>query len=823
MEKLRKFPKYPENIPQRCFYATGPFRIDPAKRLLLLDGAPVPLTSKDFELLMALIEHRGEVQIKEELMRRVWPDTIVEEGNLNRHISTLRKILGESPNQHEYIVTVPGRGYQFVAEVDILWHREEDEGGPVSESAGPKTESERTNGPRNVRSSSPAAELFSTGGLRLAASARPLGVAERPNWRAVALIAGVIVFVVALSGGFWIRLRAKPILTNADQILIADFVNSTGDPVFDDTLKQGIAVQLEQSPAINVLSEARIRSALRLMTKPSDTRLTPDLARDVCQREGARAYIAGSIASLGSKFVLGVSAVDCATGDTLAREQATAADKEHVLNALSGAASQIRMRLGESRSSVQRFDIPLTQATTSSLEALQAFSAGNLARDRKGDAAAVPLYKRAIELDPIFTMAYDALGLAYSNLDEPKLATENIAKAFELRERGSEHEKFQITANFSQMVTGDLEKVNQICEPWTQLYPRDSYPHNLLGVNYEFLGQYDKALVEMREAARLNPEGAILHSDIMEDYTALNDLEAAKKEYEQTLEKKLDHPYLHADRYGIAFLENDSEERNRQLLWATGRAGAEDFLLSLESDTQAYSGKLADARELSRRAIESARAGGQNETAALWQANAALREAEFGNADSARKQAEAALVLAPSRDVQVLASLAIARSGNSNRSQEIAEELAKNYPRNTVINDYWLPTIRAAIAIDRGDGAKALKALRAATPYELGYPNPQAGVGRYLYPVYVRAQAYLLTHRYEQAALEYQKILEHPSLTVNTALGVLARLGLARARARQSDVKNARSEYGQFLALWKGADSNIPILDQAKTEYSSLP
>ena len=367
------------------------------------------------------------------------------------------------------------------------------------------------------------------------------------------------------------------------------------------------------------------------------------------------------------------------------------------------------------------------------------------------------------------------------------------------------------------MVTGDLEKVNQICESWTQLYPRDSYSHNLLGVNYEFLGQYDKALAEMREAARLNPEGTILHSNIMEDYTALNNLQAAKNEYVRTLEQKLDHPYLHADRYEIAFLENDEAERKRQLAWASGMAGAEDLLLSLDSDSKAYFGELSEARELSRRAAESARRGDQNETAALWQANAALREAEFGNSDRARKEAEAALALAPSRDVKVLASLALARSGESNRSAKIADDLGKSFPQNTVINGYWLPTIRAAIEIDRGNAAKAIEMLRAAIPYELGYPNPEAEGGRYLYPVYVRAQAYFLMHRYHESAAEFQKILDHPSLTENCPLGALAHLGMARAVLAAGDKAKARSHFQEFLTLWRDADRNIPILVAAKS------
>jgi len=819
MQGFGKIPKKSESAPCVRLYEFGPFALNPLKRIVLRNGEPLALTPKCFDVLLMLVERSGEVLVKEELLESIWPDTVVEEGNLNRNISTLRKVLGESPNDHRYIVTVPGRGYRFVAEVRKRFEeyprvtRLEQRVIGVAEGTEFSPDTPEKKGavapipipaPTIVRPREPSRMW------RTPYSARMLQAAG------VVVITLVLVFVMKSSLG------TKPILSANDRILIADFSNSTGDPVFDDTLKQAISVELSQSPYLNIISDAKVSLLLKLMTKPPDTRLTPDIARDLCQRAGCKAYITGSIARLGNQYVIALDALNCQTGDVLARQQVTAAGKEQVLRELGVGGTKLRAELGESLSIVQRFDTPLEQTTTPSLEALQAFSAGNLARDRKGDAAAAPLYKRAIEIDPNFTMAYDALGLAYSNLDEPSLATENITKAFELRQRASEREKFQITANFSQIVTGDLEKANQICEPWTQLYPRDSYPHNLLGVNYEFLGHNDKALAEMREAARLNPEGTILHSNIMEDYSALNDLEAAKSEYVRTLEQKLDHPYLHADRYGIAFLQHDETERSRQLAWATGRVGAEDLLLSLDSDTKAYSGKLAEARELSHRAVESARRGDQNETAALWQANAALREAEFGNSDRARKEAEAALALASSRDVQVLASLALARAGDIGRSAKIVDNLARNFPQNTVINGYWLPTIRAAIEIERGSPAKAIDVLRAAIPYELGYPNPQAEVGRYLYPIYVRAHAYFLMHRYEESAAEYQKILDHPSLTGNCPLGALAQLGFARVRAIQGDAGKARSGYEVFLALWKDADQNISLLKQAKAEYSNL-
>ena len=817
MEKLRKFPKIPENIPQRCFYAFGPFRLDRTKRLLMREGEPIPLGSKDFDLLLALVEQRGEVLVKEELLQSVWPDAVVEEGNLNRHVATLRKALGDSPDEHGYIVTVPGRGYRFVAEVRELRGDPGHQVGHAVDRVAAGEEAEDW-----VRAPFVAVSVPSFGVSRSAAPSHPLGIRIGSTWLMVGVVVTVAVIVLAIAGARWLPLRAKPILTNTDYVLICDFANTTGDPVFDDTMKQAISVQLGESPFLNILSDASVRASLKLMTKPPDTRLVPDVARDLCQRAGAKVYIAGTIASIGSQYVIGLNAVSCQAGDTLAQQQVTAKSKEHVLKALDEAAAKIRSRLGESLSTLQNYDTPLEQATTSSLEALKAFTQGNLARDRKGDAATIPFFKRAIELDPQFALAYDALGLTYSNLDEPGLASESISKAYALRERASEREKFDIDANYSQIGTGELEKANQVAELWAQAYPRDPYPHNLLGVNFEFLGQYDKAVVEILEAVRLHPEGVVLHSDLMEDYTALNRLDLAKATYKTALDRKLDHAYLHADRYGIAFLENDQAEMGRQLAWAVGRPGGEDLLLSLESDTRAFFGNLEKAREYSWRAFASSQHANQKETAALWQMNSALREAEFGNFERARRDTAAALAVATTRDVQILAALVLARAGDSQRSQEIADDLAKRFPRNTVVKYYWLPSIRAAIELNQRNPSRALEILGAVSPYDFAYPNPQAEVGRYLYPVYLRGQAYLLMSQGSAAAVEFQKFLDHRTVVINCPLAALARLGLARAYALQADPSKARIAYQDFFALWKDASLSTPVFKQASAEYARL-
>jgi len=820
MEKLRKFPKIPESIPQRCFYAFGPFYLDPLKRLLLREDEPIPLSPKDFDLLFALVQHRGEVLVKEELLKSVWPDTVVEEGNLNRHISTLRKTLRESPNEHEYIVTVPGRGYRFVAEVSEEWR----------ESPHPPSQ-EIDVGSTTGDAGSMGSRGFQAHVATLHAPPFPVslplgrGSPSRVRYGLTGLAVGTVVSLAAISlaaGALLLSMRPKPILKDTDYVLISDFVNSTNDPVFDDTLKQAVSVQLSQSPYLNILSESRIRTALQLMTRPPDTRLTPAMAREVCLRTESKVYIAGSIANLGNQYVVGLNSVNCQTGDSLAQEQAVADDKGRVLKALDGAATRLRTKLGESLTTVQRYDVPLQQATTPSLEALKAYSMGDIARDRKGDAAAIPFLQHAVEIDPQFALAYDALGITFSNLDEPGLAAENITKAYEMRQRSSEREKFQITANYSQIVTGELERANQICEVWAQVYPRDVYPHNLLGVNYEFLGQYEKAIAEMQKAVPLNPDGVILRSNLMDDYVALNRPHEVESTFRQALARNLDHPYLHADMYGLAFLKGDVAEMDRQVAWSMGVQGGEDLLLSAASDTKAVSGDLLRAREYSRRAIAAALHNNQKETAAEWQMNEALREAEFGNFELAREQTAQALSKASSRDIKILAALTFARVGDSSRARTMADDLAKLFPLNTVINGYWLPTIRAAIEIDHGAPAKAVELLAPAASYELGYPNPQVEVGRFLYPAFIRGQAYLSMHRGDEAIQEFQKILNSPGLILNCPLGTLAHLGLARAYTLRGDKVKARSAYQDFFALWKDADSNIPILGQAQAEYSHL-
>jgi serine/threonine protein kinase len=651
----------------------------------------------------------------------------------------------------------------------------------------------------------------------------PVGTGLRPVRRAKlsGYIAAAIFFAVLLAAGLYYRFhRAKP-LTDRDTIVLADFTNTTGDPLFDDTLRQGLAVQLEQSPFLSLVSERRIQQTLRQMGHAPDARLTPEIARELCQRTESTAAIDGSIASLGKQYVLGLKAVNCRTGDSLAQEQTTADGKERVLNGLGEVAAKLRQKLGESLNTVEKFDTPLEQATTPSLEALQAYSLGWKTQWAKSDFdAAVPFFQRAIQLDPNFAMAYASLGTSHWVRAETSLGAENMKKAYELRERVSTREKFYIESHYHDFVTGDMEKTRQACELWTQTYPRDDVPKIVLGVVYSKLGQYDKLLAENREALRLNVSG-VNYANLVESYFYLNRLDEARDTAAEAQAKQLDSPSLRFYLYQLAFVRNDAAGMAQQVTWASGKSGSEDRFSAEEADSAAYFGKLGKARELSRRAVASAEEAEQKETAAGYEAGAALREALFGTVAEDRKRTAAALGLSTGRDVEYGAALALALGGDTARAEALAEDLVKRFPEDTLVQFNYLPTIRAQLALVRMDHSKAIEVLQAASPYELGTPSGNA-YSPGLYPVYVRGEAYLATQQGGEAAAEFRKILDNRGIALNEPIGALARLGLARAYVLQNDIAKAKAAYQDFLTLWKHADPDIPILKQAKAEYAKL-
>jgi eukaryotic-like serine/threonine-protein kinase len=644
------------------------------------------------------------------------------------------------------------------------------------------------------------------------------GIGKR--WKVI-VPAAVAALALSVAGYFYFHRAAK--LTDKDTIILADFTNTTGDPVFDGTLRQGLAVQLEQSPFLSLVSEERIQQALRLMGQSADTRLTPQIASEICERTASAAVLDGSIASLGSQYVLGLRAKDCRTGDVIAEEQVQAARKEDVLNALGQIASKFRTRVGESLTTVEKHNTPLAEATTPSLEALRAYSEGWKVFFSTGSAAAVPFFKHAIEIDPKFAMAYAALGRFYGDIGESGTAADYTRKAYDLRERTSEPENYFISTSFHMVVTGNMEKSEQTCELCKQAYPRQWTPHTFLsGIIYPVFGQYEKAVEEGREAVRLDPDNPVSYTTLMFSYIALNRLDEAKATYRQGLERKLNFPLLHLALYQIAFLQNDAEGMAQQGAWSAGKAGVEDWMLGMEADTAAYSGRLRKAREFSQRAMDAAERAEEKEVAATYVAESGLREALLGNRDEAQRRSALAIQRSAGRDVQYGAALALAYAGDTGRLQVMIDDLGKRFPEDTIAQFNYLPTLHAKLAVKKGNASEALESLRAAAPYELGVSPASVYGWTALYPIFVRGEAYLAAHQCSEAVAEYQKILDHRGIVVNELSGALAHLQIGRAYAMAGDTAKAKSAYEDFLTLWKDADPDIPILKEAKAEYAKL-
>jgi serine/threonine protein kinase/Flp pilus assembly protein TadD len=647
--------------------------------------------------------------------------------------------------------------------------------------------------------------------------------AEEPKKFPWAILVGALVALTLLiSGGiYWfLKPHAKGKLSERDTVVLADFSNSTQETLFDDSLKQAFSIQLSQSPFLTVLSDQKISATLKLMKKPKTEQLTQDVAREICVRTNSRAVLTGSIVSVGSQYLLGLKAIECQSGDVLASSEAQAESRDGVLKALGKAGDDLRQKLGESLTSVEQFSKPLDQATTPSLEALKAFSDGRRNAREKGESAALPFYKRALELDPNFAQASASLGTVYSNLGQPNLAISAFKKAYELRDRVSERERFDIESKYFTIVTGELEKADQSYSQWAQDYPADYHPRGNLGVNYITLGQYEKAVDETKASLKIRPDNAAAYANLIGGYCALGRLEDAKAAWDKTQAENLDGPNLRLARYELAFLQRDDTAMKEQVEWAVGKPESEDMMLSAQSDTEAYHGRLAAANDLSKRAVESAKRDDAMETAASHLANEALRDVEFGNASAGKDAANQALALTDNRDAQIMSGLALARSGEVAKAQQLADKLDRDAPLDTMLQGYWLPTIRAAIALSKGDGKKAVELLQPAAAYELGQP-PQFQLST-MYPIYVRGLAFLKQGLGQQAAVEFQKILDHPGLVVNFPLGSLARLQLGRARVAGSDKDAARQSYDQFFSLWKDADSTVPILREAKAEYAKL-
>jgi eukaryotic-like serine/threonine-protein kinase len=649
-------------------------------------------------------------------------------------------------------------------------------------------------------------------------------------WKVVVPAALVI---VALAAGSYFYFHRTPKLTDKDTVVLSDFTNTTGDPVFDDTLKTALSVSLRQSPFLNVLPDSEVANTLQQMTFPAKTKLTHELARELCLRAGSKAYLAGSIGSLGNEYVLGLKAVNCQTGDTLAEKQVTAESKEKVLDTLGEAASNLRRELGESLATVQRFDVPLKQATTSSLEALKAYSLGEKAHTEKGSAAALPYHQRAIELDPNFATGYSAMASDYFNLDEVNRARENFTKAFQLRERASERERLTITANYYFFATGELDKAARTFQEEIESYPRSPTAYGNLGSVFASQGQYEKAADFTKQGLRLDSSNVAWNDNLATWTLALQRFDEVRQIIHEAQKGKRDTYGLHNSLYVLAFLAANSPSMAEQLEWYAGKPEYEHFGLALESNTHAYAGHLRKAQELTRRAVDSAVRADNKESAALWQADAALQQAAYGYPTEARRTAAEALKLAPtSQGVEIEAALAFAMAGDTARAEGLAQDLGRRFPLDTQTQLLWLPSIRAQMELNRKKPDSALYTLQPALPIELGNViTTPVGISC-LYPMYIRGEAYLGAGQGKASAAEYRKILDHNGIVGNCWTGALAHLGVARAEALESktsqgaDADAARvralAAYKDFLTLWKDADPDIPVLISAKSEYAKL-
>ena len=655
-------------------------------------------------------------------------------------------------------------------------------------------------------------------GTTTAQPAGATGIANR--WKTIATsVVAVLVLVVA--GYFY--LHRAPKLTDKDTIVLAEFTNTTGDPVFDGTLRQGLSVQLEQSPFLSLVSDERIQKTLGLMGQKADAQLTPKLAQEVCERTSSSAVLDGSIASLGSQYVLGLRAKNCRTGDVLAEEQMQAARKEDVLNALSQIASKFRTRVGESLATVEKHSTPLEEATTPSLEALKVYSEAVRVSNSTSPGASLPLFKRAIQIDPQFAMAYANLGNVYGILGESDLSAETMKTAYQLRDRTGDSEKFFIAAIYDFRVTGNLEKVQQTCEQWVQAYPRDLTPSLLLGTVYQVTGKYEKMVQEGNTFIKLDPESFAGYSNLADGNLLLGRLADAENAMQRAVEHQAEDPLFLFLRYDIAFLRADRAGMQRQLALSEGRPGDEDLMVDREAFTLAYAGHLQQARSMTRSATDVAQQASQKESAALYETGAALREALYGNTFDAKKSAMAALALSKNREVEYGVAFALALAGEFSQAQTLANDLEKRFGEDTSVRYAYLPELRALFALHQGEAKKAIELLQIAIPYELGTPRSSIhGFFGALYPVYARGEAYLAAHQGAEAAAEFQKILNHRGIVVGDPIAALAHLQLGRALVVSGDKAKAKSAYQNFLTLWKDADTDIPIFKEAKTEYSKL-
>jgi len=788
----------------RIVYEFGPFRMDPDKQTLLRENVAVPVTPKAFETLLVLVRRSRDVVSKEDLLKEVWPDSFVEESNLSQNIFLLRKALGDTAENRQYIVTLPGRGYRFAASVRTVT----EQGEALVAQARTRTQI-----------------VIEENEAETDHALKALPIPQRPGaGRKFLFSAAVVAMLLALGALLLIRNRRPANLDEKDSILVADFVNTTGDPVFEDTLRQGMEVQLEQSPSLSMVSEDGIRQALRLMGQSPDARLTGQTAREVCERTGSSAVLEGSIKPLGSEYVLDLRSTNCRTGENIDDEQVQVARKEEALDAVTRMARGFRVRAGESATALAKHDTPLDEATTPSLEALKAYSLGWKVAASQGGEPAIPFFQRAVELDPGFAVAYASLGLMYGSTGSSELGTENVTRAYELRDRASENERFFITGYYFGRATGNQEKAQQVCNEWARTYPREFLAHSFLAGFVDIvLANYKGAVEEAQKVIELNPDASLGYYLLGYDLMYLNDLQGAENAVHMAAERNLDQVRMATLRFDLAHMKGDAAGMRREVEFAQAHPETQDWMLDRQAFAEASEGRLKNAINLSRQAVALALQGGRREQAAVFETRPALWEAFFENPIEAKRTATAALALASNREVNYGAALALALSGDSTHAEKLANDMENRYPEDTSVRFSYLPVVSAAVAVQHGDPLKAIDALQASVPYEMGSPrSSQTAFFGSLYPVFFRGEAFLAAHKGAEAANEFQKILSHRGIMIGDPVFVLAHLGLARAYAMSGELPKARSQYEEFFALWNRADPDIPVLKRAKAEFGNL-
>jgi DNA-binding winged helix-turn-helix (wHTH) protein/tetratricopeptide (TPR) repeat protein len=752
-------------------------------------------------VLFVLVGSRGKLLDKRTILEAVWKDTFVEETTLTRSIAVIRKHLEDDPRAPKYVETVPTRGYRFIAPVQILPSQQDVPAAPIATVEPIQVAAE---GPASVElpSLAPAAPL----------ALEPVGIpVAQQKGRAWAYVLG-FVCVAGLGLALFVR-HGSPLtasLSTKDTLLLADFSNTTGDPVFDGALRQGLMTQLEQSPVLRLASESQVRKTLKLMGRQADVPLTSEISGEICQRIGGGVVLDGSISRLGSQYVLGLRARRCSTGEELDAEQIQIARKEDALNALTDIATRFRTRIGEARASIKGLDTPLAEATTSSLEALKAYSQATRTFNTKGSSAAVPLFQHATELDPQFAMAHVWLGRMYADLGQEAASIASTETAFAQRDRASDRERFSIDVSYDLLVSGNLEKAKAACEAWIQMYPRDAYPRAFLsGLVYPAYGQQEKALDEAKSAMGIDPDFVIGYRNAALSLIAMNRLPEAQKVLEEASQRKLFLPSFVSDSYRMAFLKHDRDGMKQ----AADAAPTNPWLLSYQAATFAQAGQMVQSRALQEQAVRLTARKQRQEIEAELLITASFTELLNGYPENASRQVRNALQLSSARTVVFGAALVLAVEGNSREASRLADDLWRRFPDDTLVHSNYVPTLRAAVALTNKRPRQAVDLLRETAQFEFSQP---------LYPIYIRGQAFLAMGQGSQAAAEFNKIIDHPGLVLNDSLLNLAQIDLARACVMQGDREGAKAAYDAVLQRWLAADADLPVAKQVRRERAKL-